>query len=156
MSKARKLSSSVKPDKADKVDKHPPVTFGVCATCDPRLDAASRSRAANVVSMVAEVIAENVRMPSGAPAEAVWTNVLIDGEKQADTVASQFRNAGVHAVVVAPDTWAFPQLTLISLLSQLPADVPVNITCGNSGRKPSQEPPRPLGRAPSSCRSSPR
>ncbi len=36
MSKARKLSSSVKPHK------HPPVTFGVCATCGPRLDKASR------------------------------------------------------------------------------------------------------------------
>ncbi|MBN1844363.1 MAG: hypothetical protein JW810_01685, partial [Sedimentisphaerales bacterium] len=30
----------------------------------------------------------------------------------------------------------FPQLTLISLLSHFPADLPVNITCGNSAPKP--------------------
>ena len=60
----------------------------------------------------------------------------MDGEKQADVVARQFRAAGVDALVCAPDTWAFPQLTLMSLLSQLPDDLPVNITCGNSGPKP--------------------
>jgi L-fucose isomerase len=35
-----------------------------------------------------------------------------------------------------PDTWAFPQLTGISLLQQFPADTPINITCGNSGPRP--------------------
>jgi len=35
-----------------------------------------------------------------------------------------------------PDTWAFPQLTAISLLQQFPADTPFNITCGNSGPRP--------------------
>jgi L-fucose isomerase len=42
----------------------------------------------------------------------------------------------VDALVLAPDTWAFPQLTLLSLLSHFPAEMPVNITCGNSGPKP--------------------
>ncbi len=129
MTKAKKLAS-VKPDK------HTAVTFGVCATCDPRVDKPSRDRATNIVSMVAEIIADRVSMPCGAPVEVVWTSVLIDGEKQADAVARQFRKAGVDALVVAPDTWAFPQLTLISLLAQLPAGAPVNITCGNSGPKP--------------------
>jgi len=128
MLQARKLAS-IKPGKHA-------VTFGVCATCDPRIDKESRQRATNIVSMVAEAIAEKVTMPCGTPVDVVWTSVLIDGEKQADTVARQFRKAGVDAVVVAPDTWAFPQLTLISLLSQLPAGVPVNITCGNSGPRP--------------------
>ena len=112
------------------------VTFGVCATCDPRIDAASRQRSANIAGLVAEHVAAAVRMPDAAPVEVVWSPVLIDGEKQADVVASQFRAAGVDAVICTPDTWAFPQLTLISLLSQLPPEVPVNITCGNSGPKP--------------------
>jgi L-fucose isomerase len=112
------------------------VTFGVCATCDPRVDKESRERARNIAGITAEVVAKGVKMPDGSPVEVVWTPVLIDGEKQADVVAKQFKDAGVDAVVCAPDTWAFPQLTLISLLAQLPADIPVNITCGNSGPKP--------------------
>ncbi|MCY2928089.1 MAG: hypothetical protein NTV86_01080, partial [Planctomycetota bacterium] len=88
------------------------------------------------VEMVAKTIADNVKMPNGKGVEVVWSNVLIDGEKQADIVAGQFKAAGVDAVVCAPDTWAFPQLTLMSLLAHLPADMPVNITCGNSGPKP--------------------
>ncbi len=129
MPQARKLASI-------KSNKHAAVTFGICATCDPRLDKESRERAVNIVSMIAEAVAGKVTMPCGEPVDVVWSSVLIDGEKQADTVARQFRKAGVDAVIVAPDTWAFPQLTLISLLSQLPPNVPVNITCGNSGPKP--------------------
>jgi L-fucose isomerase len=112
------------------------VTFGVCATSDPRVDEASRQRCVNIVEMVADAIASGVKMPTGEPVRVVYSTVLIDGEKQADIVAGQFRDANVDAVVCAPDTWAFPQLTLISLLSQLPSDLPVNITCGNSGPKP--------------------
>ncbi|HNX25853.1 MAG TPA: hypothetical protein PKK48_00435 [Phycisphaerae bacterium] len=113
-----------------------PVVFGVCATGDPRVDAASRERCVNIIEMVATAIAKNVVMPCGTPVDVVWSPVLIDGEKEADVVARQFRDAGVNAVVIAPDTWAFPQLTILSLLSQLPQDMPVNITCGNSGPKP--------------------
>jgi L-fucose isomerase len=113
-----------------------PVTFGICATSDPRIDDASRARCRNIVQMVADVVAQNVKMPDGKPVRVVWTDVLIDGEPQTDVVARQFKDAGVDAIVLAPDTWAFPQLTLISLLSQFPKDLPVNITCGNSGPKP--------------------
>ena len=112
------------------------VTFGVCATGDPRIDAASRKRAVNIIGLVAQEVAARVHMPDGKPVEVVWSPVLIDGEKQADIVADQFRDAGVDAIICAPDTWAFPQLTLISLLSHLDGDIPVNITCGNSGPKP--------------------
>ena len=111
-------------------------TFGVFAPCDPRIDEASRTRAANIVAMTAEVIARGVRTPDGKPVRAVYSDVLIDGEKQADLVARQFADAGVQALVAAPDTWAFPQLTTISLLAHLPADTPLNITCGNSGPRP--------------------
>ncbi|MFH0965554.1 MAG: hypothetical protein V2A58_16265 [Planctomycetota bacterium] len=112
------------------------MTFGVCATSDPRIDAASRERCVNITGMTAETIAGKVLLPDGTSAEVVWTPVLIDGERQADIVARQFRDAGVDAVICVPDTWAFPQLTLMSLLSQLPSNTPVNITCGNSGPKP--------------------
>ncbi len=113
-----------------------PVTFGVCAPCDPRVDEDSRSRAVNITEMVAEVVAKNVQMPDGSPVEVVYSPVLIDGEKQADIVAGQFQKAGVDAMICAPDTWAFPQLTMLSLLSHFPDDIPVNITCGNSGPRP--------------------
>jgi len=112
------------------------VTFGVFATGDPRIDEPSRQRASHIVQMVADTIAERVRMPDGRAVEVVWTPLLVDGEKQADTVARQFKAAGVSCLVCAPDTWAFPQLTVISLLSHFPPDVPFNITCGNSGPKP--------------------
>ncbi len=129
MAEAKKLAATSKaPQRV--------VTFGVCATSDPRIDAASRERCVNIVEMVAKVVADRVKMPDGAPVNVVWSPILIDGEPQADIVASQFRAAGVDAIVCAPDTWAFPQLTLISLLAQFPKDIPVNITCGNSGPKP--------------------
>ena len=66
----------------------------------------------------------------------VYSTVLIDGEAQADIVAQQFRKAGVNILVCVPDTWAFPQLTAISLLQQFPSNTPINITCGNSGPRP--------------------
>ncbi len=129
MAKAKRLP--------EKVEAKPGVvTFGVCATGDPRIDEPSRRRASNIVGLVAEVVAARVKMPDGRPVQVVWTPLLVDGEKQADVVARQFRAAGVDALVCAPDTWAFPQLTLMSLLSQLSDDLPVNITCGNSGPKP--------------------
>jgi len=112
------------------------MTFGVFATCDPRVDKASRDRARNIIGMVADTVARDVKMPDGRPARVVWSPVLVDGERQADIVARQFRAAGVDALICAPDTWAFPQLSLISLVQQFPRDVPLNLTCGNSGPKP--------------------
>ncbi|HNY26680.1 MAG TPA: hypothetical protein PLA90_02170 [Candidatus Sumerlaeota bacterium] len=112
------------------------VTFGVCATGDPRIDQAARTRSANIVARIAGIIANNVQMPDGSPVQVVWTPLLIDGEKEADIIARQFKEAGVNAIVCAPDTWAFPQLSLMSLLAHMPTDIPVNITCGNSAPKP--------------------
>ena len=129
MAKAKKLGAATKA--AAKV-----VTFGVCTTSDPRIDKESRQRCLNILEMVAQIVADEVKMPDGSDVRVVWSPVLIDGEKQADIVAAQFRKAGVDALILAPDTWAFPQLTLISLLAHFPSDMPVNITCGNSGPKP--------------------
>ncbi len=110
--------------------------IGVFATCDPRIDKPSRERATNIVKMAAETIAEAVKSPNREEVPVVWTPVLVDGEKQADIVAQQFKKEGVEILVCVPDTWAFPQLGLISLLSHFPSHTPVNLTCGNSGHKP--------------------
>jgi L-fucose isomerase len=129
MGKAKKLSGN---------DTHRihTVTFGVCAAGDPRVDKASRERTVNIVQAIANHVAEKVKTPDGNPVNVVWSPVLIDGEKQADIVANQFSDAGVKAIICTPDTWAFPQLSLISLLAHFPSDMPVNITCGNSAPKP--------------------
>jgi len=118
-------------------DVHPskPV-IGIFATCDPRIDKESRIRSTNIVQMTADIVAENIRLPDEAPVPVVFSDILIDGEKQADMVARQFKNKGVNILIGVPDTWAFPQLTILSLLSHFPKDTPVNFTCGNSGPKP--------------------
>ncbi len=110
--------------------------IGVFSAGDPRIDAASRTRCQNIVKMTAECIGGSVVLPDKTPVGVVYSDVLVDGEQQADIVATQFRKAGVDILVCAPDTWAFPQLTTISLLQQFPADTPINITCGNSAPKP--------------------
>ncbi len=110
--------------------------IGVFAVCDPRIDEASRRRAANIVEMVANAVASEIALPGEEAVRVVYSPVLVDGERQADAVARQFKAQGVGVLVCAPDTWAFPQLGLISLLSQFPADTALNLTCGNSGPKP--------------------
>ncbi|MHB9023185.1 MAG: hypothetical protein ACYC7E_03290 [Armatimonadota bacterium] len=112
------------------------VTFGVCSVGDPRIDADSRRRVVNIIHTIAGAIAGQVSMPDGRPVNVVWSSILIDGEKQADLVAQQFKEAGVDVIVCTPDTWAFPQLSLISLLAHFPEEMPINITCGNSAPKP--------------------
>ncbi|MHC4721445.1 MAG: hypothetical protein ACYS6I_01925, partial [Planctomycetota bacterium] len=118
-----------------KVEPKVPV-IGVFAACDPRIDKASRTRSQNIVKMAAEVISGAVVLPDKTPVAVVYSAILVDGEAQADIVAQQFRRAGVDILVCVPDTWAFPQLTGISLVQQFPKDTPINITTGNSAPKP--------------------
>ncbi|MCM8776879.1 MAG: hypothetical protein NC905_01250 [Candidatus Omnitrophica bacterium] len=110
--------------------------IGVFAPSDPRIDRTSKERVVNIVRMAAEVLSGKIRYPDGSPVKVVYSDVLIEGEKEADIVAAQFKNAKVNILVGVPDTWAFPQLTLISFIQQFPSDTPVNLTCGNSGPKP--------------------
>ena len=110
--------------------------IGVFATSDPRIDDDSRKRCQNIAKMAADTISGAVVLPDKTPVPVVYSTVLVDGEAQADVVAEQFRKAGVDVLVCVPDTWAFPQLTAISLLAQFPPNTPINITCGNSGPKP--------------------
>lgn len=109
---------------------------GVYASSDPRIDKESRIRCQNIVKMAADTISGALVMPDKTPVPIVYSQVLVDGEAQADIVAQQFRKAGVDIIVCVPDTWAFPQLTTISLLQQFPPNTPINITCGNSGPRP--------------------
>lgn len=122
------------PDTQPHAAKQP--TIGVFATGDPRIDAESRQRCQNIIEMAANIVAGRVKQPDGTPVKVVWSPILVDGEKQADMVARQFEAEGVNILVAVPDTWAFPQLGLISLLSQFPKDTPINLTCGNSGPRP--------------------
>jgi L-fucose isomerase len=122
-------------DNVTKSEINTPV-IGVFVASDPRIDSASRKRCQNIVKMVSDVLAERVKLPDGSPARVVYAPILVDGEKQADIVAKQFQDAGVNILVCTPDTWAFPQLSVISLLQQFRADTPINFTCGNSGPKP--------------------
>ena len=110
--------------------------IGVFATSDPRIDKASRARCQNIAKIAADRICGSVVLPDKTPVPVVYSTVLVDGEAQADIVAQQFRKASVDILVCVPDTWAFPQLTTISLLQQFPPNTPINITCGNSGPKP--------------------
>jgi L-fucose isomerase len=130
MPKALALSENV-----SKIEQNAPV-IGVFVAGDPRIDAASRKRCQNIVKMAADILADRVKLPDGSPVKVVYAPLLVDGEKQADIVAKQFQDAGVKVLVCTPDTWAFPQLSVISLLQQFPKDTPINFTCGNSGPKP--------------------
>ena len=105
--------------------------IGVFAAGDPRIDENARQRCRNIIKMAADVLAENV-----AIADVVYSPILVDSEKQADIVAQQFKEAGVSILVCTPDTWAYPQLTVLSLLAHFPKGTPINFTCGNCGPKP--------------------
>jgi L-fucose isomerase len=110
--------------------------IGVFATSDPRITKEDRQRCQNIAKMAADCISGQVVLPDKTPVPVVYSAALVDSEPQADIVAQQFRKAGVDILVCVPDTWAFPQLTTISLLQQFPSNTPINITCGNSGPRP--------------------
>ncbi|OFY46078.1 MAG: hypothetical protein A2X22_06645 [Bacteroidetes bacterium GWF2_49_14] len=110
--------------------------IGVFATCDPRIDPSARERAGNIVRMNAKRLAGAIKLPNGKSVPVVYSDMLVDTEKEADTVARAFIAEGVNILVGLPDTWAFPQLTVLSLLAHFPKDTPLNFTCGNSGPKP--------------------
>ncbi|MCF7853957.1 MAG: hypothetical protein K9N51_04095 [Candidatus Pacebacteria bacterium] len=119
---ALKKDVTIKPSKA---------TVGVFCASDPRIDEESRQRCVNIVKQVADHVADSIDS-----VDVVYAPLLVDGEPQADAVAQQFKESGVNVLICTPDTWAFPQLSVLSLLSHFPKDIPINFTCGNSGPKP--------------------
>lgn len=118
------------------IDKTELPVIGIFATCDPRIDKDSRTRAKNIVKMAANQIAGHVVSPYKKEIPVVYSEILVDGERQADQVSVQFKKAGVNIIICVPDTWAFPQLTVMSLLAHFPNDTPFNFTTGNSGPRP--------------------
>ena len=118
------------------IDKTELAVIGIFATCDPRIDKDSRTRAKNIVKMAANQIASHVVSPDKKEIPVVYSEILVDGERQADQVSVQFKKAGVNIIICVPDTWAFPQLTVMSLLAHFPNDTPFNFTTGNSGPRP--------------------
>ncbi len=130
MEKAKRLSETATTGKSC------PATIGVCAACDPRIDEDSRKRTQIIMGNIADFIHKNIKLPIDEKVKVVWSPILIDGEKQADIVARQFKSEGVNIIICTPDTWAFPQLTLMSLMAHFPKETPLNITCGNSAPKP--------------------
>ncbi len=121
-------------ESANSVPKTP--VIGVFATNDPRIDKSFWTRGKNIVKMAADVIAKSVRLPGGVSPEVVYTPVLVKEEKSADIAARQLREAGADILVCVPDSWCFPQPTLMSFLAHFPADIPINVTCGNSATLP--------------------
>jgi len=130
------MSQAIQINESNQSKAYTSVVIGVCATCDPRVDDESRVRTRNILGMIADHLQSMVKVPTGEPVKVVWTPTLIEGETNADEVARQFKGEGVNIIVCTPDTWAFPQLTLISLMAHFPKDTPLNITCGNSAPKP--------------------
>ncbi len=110
--------------------------IGVCAPCDPRVNDTVRVRVRNITKHIADTIENGVCLPDGSKIKVVYTNQTVESELHADIVARQFKDAGVSAIVMCPDTWSFPQITAMSLLSHFPKETPVNITCGNSAPYP--------------------
>jgi len=130
------MSQAFKINESNQTKAYTSVVIGVCATCDPRVDDDSRIRTRNILGMIADHLHSNVKVTTGEPVKVVWTPTLIESETDADIVARQFKGEGVNIVICTPDTWAFPQLSLISLMAHFPKDTPLNITCGNSAPKP--------------------
>ncbi len=110
--------------------------IGVFATNDPRIDKKFWKRNQNIVKMTAEIIAKGVKLPGGAAPQVVYTPTLVKEEKSADIAARQLKEAGASVLVCVPDSWCFPQPSLLSFLAHFPKDIPLNITCGNSATLP--------------------
>ncbi len=110
--------------------------IGVFACNDPRIDKSFWERGQNIVRMAANIIAKGVKLPGGVSPKVVYTPTLVKEEKSADIAARQLLDAGADILVCVPDSWCFPQPTLMSFLAHFPKDIPINVTCGNSATLP--------------------
>ncbi|MBL7206708.1 MAG: hypothetical protein ISS36_03865 [Candidatus Aenigmarchaeota archaeon] len=114
-----------------------PLKVGAFGTFDKRLSKESdRTRAQNIVRDGAQVLADGLRTIDGKPVEVVWSPLMVQDEITADQLARMFIEQGVRALVCLPDTWAWPQKTLLSFLAHFPRKTPIGLTCGNAGPKP--------------------
>jgi L-fucose isomerase len=111
-------------------------TLGVFVPCDPRIDENSRKRAFNIGKMTAELLAKRLKMPDGNPPNIFYCSHLVDSESTADSGAGEFKDAGVDALIVVPDTWFFPGKSALALTSHFPPTLPLACVGGNNAPKP--------------------
>ncbi len=111
-------------------------TLGVFVPCDPRLDKDSRTRAYNIGTITANLLAGRLSLPDGTPPNVFFCSFLVDGERTADEAAREMKEAGVEAILIVPDTWFFPGRTAMALTGHFPASTPLACVGGNNAPKP--------------------
>lgn len=111
-------------------------TLGVFVPCDPRIDEASRRRAFNIGKMTAALLSKRLRLPDGHAPNLFYGSRLVDGERTADEVAREMKEAGVGAILIVPDTWFFPGRTAMALTAHFAPSVPIACVGGNNAPKP--------------------
>ena len=110
-------------------------TIGLFAPCDPRIDDASRERCLNIVTMTARIV-QGVRLPMGETLGIFVADEVVQGEADADRVAQAFKQAGVEAICIVPDTWFYPGRTAMALTAHFPRTTPICCLAGNNAPKP--------------------
>jgi L-fucose/D-arabinose isomerase len=111
-------------------------TLGVFVPCDPRIDQDSRTRAYNIGTITANLLAARLTLPDGAPPNVFFCSFLVDNERTADEAAREMKDAGVEALLIVPDTWFFPGKTAMALTAHFPASTPLACVGGNNAPKP--------------------
>jgi L-fucose isomerase len=111
-------------------------TLGVFVPCDPRIDQDSRTRAYNIGTITANLLAARLTLPDGAPPNVFFCSFLVDNERTADEAAREMKDAGVEALLIVPDTWFFPGKTAMALTAHFPTSTPLACVGGNNAPKP--------------------
>ena len=111
-------------------------TLGVFVPCDPRIDQDSRTRAYNIGTITANLLAARLNLPDGAPPNVFFCSFLVDNERTADEAAREMKDASVEALLIVPDTWFFPGKTAMALTAHFPASTPLACVGGNNAPKP--------------------
>ena len=110
--------------------------IGIFATCDPRIDQDSRTRSTNIVKMAANQISGTVITPDKTAVPVVYSEILVDGEKQADTVAAQFKQAGVNIIVCVPTLGLFHSLQCFHCCRIFPKKPHLILQLATAGQDP--------------------
>jgi L-fucose isomerase len=111
-------------------------TLGIFVPCDPRIDEESRTRAFNIGTMTAALLAKRLRLPDGSSPNVFTCSKLVDSESTADAGAQELKEAGAGAILIVPDTWFFPGKTAMALTAHFPPSMPIACVGGNNAPKP--------------------
>ncbi|MFW5751129.1 MAG: hypothetical protein ACOCZK_05725 [Planctomycetota bacterium] len=110
-------------------------TVGLFAPCDPRIDADSRTRALNIVTMTGNIL-KGIKLPLKQRLGIYVASRAVEGEADADAVAAEFKTNGVEAICIVPDTWFYPGRTALALTAHFPRSTPICFLAGNNAPKP--------------------